>query len=162
MPIVSKTGDSRPFLQEAWELDSGHPARPARRNLATETLRLRSTQWRGAVLSAGVLPVPCVLCACAALPDVSLATARGGRYCAIGGCACGSYHLSGTSARSLLLGGPARRSPELAPRPVYQLFVLHAGVPLSLLPVFIPTLRYVALDQVRNDCSRSLPICKVV
>lgn len=47
MPIVSKTGDSRPFLQEAWELDSGHPARPARRNLATETLRLRSTQWGG-------------------------------------------------------------------------------------------------------------------
>lgn len=116
----------------------------------------------GAVLSAGVLPAPCVLCACATLPAVSLATGRGGRYCIIGGCAGGSHHLSATTARRLLLRGPARRSPELAPRPIHPLFVLHANVPLSLLPIFIPTLRYVALDQVLNECSRSLPICKVV
>ena len=52
-------------------------------------------------------------------------------------------------------------SPELAPRPIHPLFVLHASVPLSVLPIFIPTLRYVALAQVLKDCSRSLPICKV-
>ena len=96
----------------------------------------------GAVLSVA----PCVLCACAALPAVSLATARGGSYCIIGGCAGLSHHLSATTARRLLLGVPARRSPELAPRPIHPLFVLHARVPLSLLHIFIPTLRYVALD----------------
>lgn len=65
------------------------------------------------------------------------------------------------SRGNLPLGGPAQRSPELAPRRIHPLFVLHASVPLSVLPIFIPTLRYVASDQVLNDCSRSLPICKV-